>query len=191
MPYLGPLTPSMGCKKGIAKIQAISTWSWCLWVPVGLGVLLSSLSNSSFLPKITVLMVIPALENTSWPWPPHFLSPSPGRAPRDSFPHYFNPLLAFNLFSRAVSTTVARCQERKSRHSWMVGPSQCNYQSSATSTCLFLPCDYILGETFSWWKLVLLNAACRARFMLADVPAFLCIHAAESTRPENTLMNSS
>lgn len=58
----------------------------------------------------------------------------------------------------------------------MVGPSQCNYQSGATSTCLFLPCDYILGAAFSRCKLVLLNAACRARFMLAEVPAFLCVH---------------
>ena len=90
-------------------------------VPVGLGAPMPSLKLAFYplLKSLSWWSLLP--ESTSWLLPLCFSNPTRGMVPRDSFPHYFNPLFAFNLFSRAVSTTVAHCQERKSHHSWMVG----------------------------------------------------------------------
>lgn len=139
-------------------------------MPVGLGVPVFSQTGLFCLTKITVLLERVRADFCHLP--------PQGTVPRDSFPHYFNPLFTFNLFSRAVSTTVAHCQERKSRHSWMAGTKPVQ-----------LPTRYYFHMPFSsvwlnFGKDFQLNAACRARFTLAEVPAFLCIH---TRRPENTL----
>lgn len=158
--------PSTGCKQGMAKSK----------LHVMLGLSSACVPSQCPLPSLLdpVLRVTPLQSAQS-----DFCHPISQSHPTLQLPgihsHTFNPLFAFNAFSRAVSTTVAQGQERKSP-SGMVGtrpvqspPQHCFHNG------FFCP-GIQFWERLSTGVNWLLNAACRARFTLAGVPAFLCVH---------------